>query len=891
MRSVFRTFMVAKLAALAMNLLNIWNASANAQSSSDSAFDWHWGSWQIAVVGNQVIVRRHQAKILTLIPPAGMDFQKANWKGQTATLRFQSGIGEGVWFLGLTPNGLNLVAQHKLKSQGVNVWRLAIINPNLLRGVSHLPSSDEWSAMTVFGAITLHVGGVGAQTRWRQTNDGLVAELVYLTITTALSAQLEIRLPPHWILAEKPLGNATTHPLDLVQGEYWELPFIPRPKWWHWGDSSFRFGRQVFVFITNEIFRKAAENLRTYLQTQWLRQVIIRTWSSDLPLERGIIFATPESPIRERIAEKDAILSAELPPEGYSLSVSSEGIWVLAGDGDGAFWAAQTLKQLFRLTEDGAVIVPSIFIRDYPDFTFRGVHIVLDDYSPELHSKLIERVWSPLKFNKLIAQVDHLKWEKYPELWQPWSLPKEDAKRLKQIAESNNMEFIPLLPTLSHCEYLFGSSAGGSPKVNADISEDPSTAYLYCPNLERTYHVVFDLFEEILALFNPRWIHIGHDEVLNRGRFGSCIRCQGMQPHFLFASDVKRLYEFLRARGVGVMMWGDMLLKPDEAFDAAHGGEPHNFWLARKLIPRDIVIIDWHYQPAPRYPSAKVFQQEGFRVIGATWHNQQAIMGFSRAAKEADAWGMLQTTWTGFGNNRNALRDFPNQFAAYIVAANQFWNASGSTPSRGYSAWSVFETLWRGPTVQPMGGFVVDLSPAANLTIAKLIGVPLSQLLGNKRWFNRRLFWLASDENGSLKAIALKGAWLVGAPDEVVLEVNEPTIELTFIHATDIPTAENTLVGGYEISLEGNRKVVMPLHYGQQIRALTDDQPLRDMRASLAWKWRTARGTVSLNALTVSLESETIIQKIRFYSTHEEASPLLVAITGVSSVPVAEVLP
>lgn len=889
MRQVFRTFATVKLASVAMILLAIWDAKAGAQSPSD--FDWHWGSWRITVANNQIVVHRHQAKVLTLIPPVGLEFLKGHWRGQMATLRFQGSSGEGTWFVGLTINGLNLVAQNSLKSPTSNVWRVAIVNPNLFRGVTNLPTSDEWSGMTVFGAVTINIGGANAQTRWRQTSEGLVAELVYPAGVKVFNAQLELRLPPHWLLTEQPKGNAVVHPIDLIQGEFWELPLIPKPKLLQWKDESFRFGRQVFVFVTDDSFLKAAENLRTYLQSRWLRQVIVRKWSDELPLERGIVFAPYNSPLREKAAKEEPTLGQDLPMEGYALVASAQGVWIFASDPNGAFWAVQTLKQLMRLTDDGAVIVPGVFIRDFPDFAFRGVHVVLDDYSPELHGKLIEQVFAPLKFNKIVMQVDHIKWERHPEIWQPWSLPKEGVRELLKRAEANNMEVIPLLPTLSHCEYLFGSLAGGPPKVNAEIAEDPTTAYLYCPNLEQTYRIVFDLLEEVLTLFNPKWVHIGHDEVLSRGRFASCIRCQGMQPHMLFAEDVKRLYEFLKSRGVGVMMWGDMLLRPDEAFDAAHGGEPHNFWLARKLIPRDIVIVDWHYQPAPRYPSVEVFKREGFEVIGATWRNSRTIVEFSKVAKEAGAIGMLQTTWTGFGNNRNSLRDFPDQFAAYIIAAEQFWNASGSALSRGYSAWNVFETLWRGPTIQPMGGFVVDLSPAANLTIAKIIGVPPSQLLGGRRWLNRRLFWLASDESGSLKAVALKGAWLTGAPDEVVLEVNEPAVELTFIHATDIPVPENAFVGGYEISLDGDRKITVPLQYGQQIRALTDNQPLRDARASFAWRWRTSKGTLSLNALTVSLENETVVHKIRFYSSHEEAAPLLVAITGVSSVQVAEELP
>ncbi len=844
-------------------------------------FDWHWGGWQVNVVGDQVIIRRHRAPVMLLHPPNGFSFRHGRWQAAVAVLEFHSERGSGQWVFGATPNGLNIIAQHALSTPTNISWQWVTLNPNLLQGASTFPTGENWVGRTVFGPVSLSIGSLGARTRWQRTEQGWRAELSYPTITSALNAQLELRVPPRWLAAEPISGDPSVHLLDLVQGEYWDLPLVPRPQWLRWGDAPFRFGREVMVLLADETFRGAAEHLRAYLQTHWLRRVTIRPWSPPLPLERAVVFASQQSPLRERVERMEPSLKGELPPEGYLLVASPEGVWILAKDREGAFWAVQTLKQLLRLTADGALIVPGMFIRDFPDFPFRGVHVVLDDHSPELHGRLIEQVWTPLKFNKLVMQVNHLKWDRHPELWQPWSLPKGAAKGLQQKAEAHFMEVIPLLPTLSHCDYLFGSQAGRPPRVNADIAEDPENSHNYCPNLERTYQLVFDLLEEVLTLFNPRWVHIGHDEVTIRGRFGSCIRCQGMPLHRLFAADVQRLYEFLKGRGVGVMMWGDMLLRPEEASDAAHGGEPHNFWLARTLLPRDIVIVDWHYQPAPRYPSVAVLRNEGFSVIGATWFNPQNIVGFARAAKEAGATGMLQTTWTGFGNNRNALRDFPDQFAAHVLAAERFWNTS-APPSR-YSAWGVFETLWRGLLVAPMRGFVVDLSPIANLSLAKLLDVDPTHLTGSRRWWNRRLFWLAADEQERLKAIALNSVWLAGAPEEVVLPLDESAAKLTFVHATGFLAPEDALVGGYELVLGNGEKLVVPLHYGQQTRALTDNRPLRDRRASFAWHWTTPRGRVNLVAFSVSLPQEQRVERIRFYAAHEEATPLLVAMTGVST--------
>ncbi len=854
--------------------------SVQAQSPNGSVFDWHWGPWRLQVIGNRVVVRRHHAPLLVLRPPSESAFLRGQWQGAVVTLEFQSDRGTGQWVLGALPNGLSVVAQLPPSSDAT--WRWVLVNPNLLQGTVSRLSSEDWIGRTIFGTVALSVGGATAQTRWRLTEEGWQAELSFPKGTPLWQAQLELRVPSHWLVSEPADGEPITHPMDIVQGSYWDLPLVPRPQWWRWGDTPFRFGRQVLVLVGDEAFQKAAEHLKTYLQQQWLRQVTVRPWVPPYSTERAIIFAPHQGPLREKAAALEPRLKADLPPEGYALAVSFEGIWILANEEAGAFWAVQTLKQLLRLTNDGALIVPGIFVHDFPDFPFRGIHFVLDNYSPEFHSQMIESVWAPLKFNKLVMQVDHLKWEQFPELWQPWSVAKEDVRALVQKARTHFMEVIPLLPTLSHCEYLFGTPAGQPARANAEIAEDPETAYTYCPTLERTYQVIFSLLNEVLGLFQPRWVHIGHDEVTNRGRFGSCLRCQGIPYHQLFAADVKRLHEFLTARGVGVMMWGDMLLRPDEASDAAHGGEPYNFWRARTMLPRDIVIVDWHYQPASQYPSVFVFRNEGFQVIGATWRNPQAIERFAKRAKQAGALGMLQTTWTGFGNNRNALRESPDQFAAYITASEWFWNTQSPPPT--HSAWTVFEALWRGPLVPAAGGFVVDLSPIANLSLAKLVGIDPSHLRGAKRWWNRRLFWLAADEQENLRAVALKSVWLLGAPEEVSFPLYEQCSELTFIHATGFRAPEDALIGSYELELANGDRLTVPLRYGQQLRALTDDRLLRDERAAAAWWWNTPKGRVTLYALTVPLDGDQQIRRLRFTAIHEEAAPLLVALTGLSPV-------
>ena len=53
--------------------------------------------------------------------------------------------------------------------------------------------------------------------------------------------------------------------------------------------------------------------------------------------------------------------------EGYSLVITSDAITVSAESEQGAFWAIQTLRQIFM-----AKTVPCLTIHDKPDFKYRG---------------------------------------------------------------------------------------------------------------------------------------------------------------------------------------------------------------------------------------------------------------------------------------------------------------------------------------------------------------------------------------------------------------------------------------------------------------------------------------------------------------------------------------
>ena len=113
-----------------------------------------------------------------------------------------------------------------------------------------------------------------------------------------------------------------------------------------------------------------------------------------------------------------------------------------------------------------------------------------------------------------------------------------------------------------------------------------------------------------------------------------------------------------------MLMWGDRLL------DAAKFG--YGTWEASKtgshraidLIPKDIIICDWHYERRDDYPSVRFFQQQGFRVLPSTWKNPDAAVALVRCARK-DATermlGVLFTGWSAGGNGEHLMAALKGQ--------------------------------------------------------------------------------------------------------------------------------------------------------------------------------------------------------------------------------------
>ncbi len=427
-------------------------------------------------------------------------------------------------------------------------------------------------------------------------------------------------------------------------------------------------------------------------------------------------------------------------PEWYRLKVQQNRIDIEAPTTPGLRCGLITLVQLLR-GRPGALEVRRCEIEDYASLPVRAVHFFSGRNARDLQIAMIRNILLPLKYNTLVYQCEYIKWECAPELHhERYGMAKADAAAVIAEARRLGFEVIPLINTFGHCEWLLDND------TYRHLADNPERPYAYNPSDPRVYEICERIYEEALELFKPRYFHIGHDEVTLQG-FPERPENRKRGALNLFVEDTLHYYRWLQKRGVRTIIWGDQLLAPGEAPDAALAPDQHQAKWLREQLPKDILIADWHYAPAEvqSYMSLDILSKAGFDVLACTWYSPINIVRFAKAAAVAHdtaleqkragkVLGLLQTTWAGYSFDRESFENALDQYTAYVLAGEAAW-LGGAEELREipFNYQEEFGRLWAMDMLPPATcrGWVVDLSPQANVILDGKTGWPL--LDGDKR--------------------------------------------------------------------------------------------------------------------------------------------------------------
>jgi hypothetical protein len=165
------------------------------------------------------------------------------------------------------------------------------------------------------------------------------------------------------------------------------------------------------------------------------------------------------------------------------------------------------------------------------------------------------------------------------------------------------------------------------------------------------------VIDEITEVFETDAFHAGMDEVFYLGD-DKCPRCSGRDKAELFASAVTELRNHLALTGKELWIWGDRLIDGKTTGLGIWEASFNNTHRAIDLIPKDVVINDWHYSRP--VPTPVLFALKGFRVVTCPWNRPEpAVVQLNdmirfreQATRETrDKYhGMMQTVWSGAGN-------------------------------------------------------------------------------------------------------------------------------------------------------------------------------------------------------------------------------------------------
>jgi hypothetical protein len=265
--------------------------------------------------------------------------------------------------------------------------------------------------------------------------------------------------------------------------------------------------------------------------------------------------------------------------------------------------------------------------------------------------------------NTLVMEFDYrYQFTRRPEVTDPDALSKDDVKKIVAACRDAGVRLIPQINLLGHQSWA--AQTGGLLRSHPELDETPGKypqnagiyCRSYCPLHPKVHEIVFDLIDELAEVTEAQSFHAGMDEVFFLGQ-DECERCRGKNTAELFAHEVNILHDHLARSGRTMWMWGDRFLDGITTGMGKWEASVNGTQDAIRMVPKDIVICDWHYERV--LPSITYFAMQGFPVLGCPWRKPNVALGQLAMVRDTRAHataeiagrmqGLLQTTWVSFG--------------------------------------------------------------------------------------------------------------------------------------------------------------------------------------------------------------------------------------------------
>jgi len=369
-------------------------------------------------------------------------------------------------------------------------------------------------------------------------------------------------------------------------------------------------------------------------------------------------------------------------PEGYALSISRNGVKIAFREPGGLRAAMATMRQLLR---GHGRRLPCLSIRDWPDFTRRGVMLDISrGRVPALATllDLAERL-ADFKINELQLYTEHtFAYKKYQSVWQSWgALSGSEIQILDARCRELGIDLVPNQNSFGHLRHFladprlkplgelsgnYEAEGGGETAGGRNFLRRPTTL---APRHPGTLPFLRSLYDELLPNFSSHFFNVGCDETWDLGKGQSQQICKAKGQGRIYLDFLKKIQREVKTRNRKMQCWGDILLKYPK--------------LIREL-PQDIIALNWGYEADhPFTKEAAQFARAGIpfyvcpgtstwqTLIGKHDNALANLRAAARAGKQFGAVGFLNTDWGDGGHPQPLAVSWP-MFAAGAALA---WNA------------------------------------------------------------------------------------------------------------------------------------------------------------------------------------------------------------------------
>ena len=460
------------------------------------------------------------------------------------------------------------------------------------------------------------------------------------------------------------LGQAQTENLAKEPG------VLPVPQEWHYGTGSFSIDSNTILVLDSKSIHPtdtAVDLLKQTLQSELKLSLPIR---QSLPADqKAIILMKADSPNGQDWLKRHRLsFLPEMEPEGYILQIDPQQIAIIGKTDPGLFYGVVTLIQLTRKSNNRTL--QAIQIRDWPTLKFRGIS---DDMArgqvPTLKEmKKIIRFSAFYKMNTYMPYLEDLfTSKKYPSIGKNHGrlIPKE-IRELQDYARKYYVQIIPIFELLGHCENILIQ-----PKFE-HLAEFPGAASLSTTN-PQTYTFLQNIIREQASLWKSPYFHAGLDESWDVGKGESKPLVERYNTAVVHAEHYKKLYQMLKKQGKTMIMYGDIILRNPEILTQ---------------LPKDIIIMDWHYHASDDFPSVELFQRTGRKFLISPgisdWRRifpdfTKALVNIKYYTQKGALYGALGSivsTWGDYGGANFKELDW----LGFGYAAACAWNPNESNP-------------------------------------------------------------------------------------------------------------------------------------------------------------------------------------------------------------------